>query len=154
MSDEIGASTDVVRQICRNHAQSRGPLMPILHELTERFGFVPPNTIPVVAEELNLTRAEVYGVFSFYDDFKSEPPAPHTVKVCRAEACQANGGRAVWDAAEATAAQSSGVEVEDVYCLGNCACSPAVQVDHRTIGRVDSAKVTQIIRDLDGRVTQ
>ena len=113
-----------------------GALLPILHAVQDALGYVPPDALPTIAYELNLTRADVHGVVSFYHDFRSTPPGRHVVKVCRAEACQARGARAL----EAHAKQALGIDfgettpdgavtLEAVYCLGNCGCGPSVLVD-------------------------
>lgn len=132
-----------VREITAEHASSRGPLLPILHAVQEEFGFVDPAAVPVIADELNLAVAEVHGVVSFYRDFRTEPPGQVQVKVCRAEACRSVGSEAL--AAHAvdrcgtkpggTAADGS-VSLDDVFCLGNCALGPSVEIDGRVLGRV------------------
>ncbi|MDN3517562.1 NAD(P)H-dependent oxidoreductase subunit E [Aquisalimonas lutea] len=149
MNNSSEISPDTVRAICAAHAHRRGPTLEILHALQREFGFVPSSALPVIAEELNVTRAEVHGVFSFYHDLRDQPPPRHTVRVCRAEACQSMGARAVWDAAQRAASTTPSVEVSEVFCLGNCACSPAIQVDERTRGRMDPGRVTGIIEQLD-----
>jgi len=119
------------------HREVAGALLPILHAVQEALGFVPPEALALIAHELNLTRAEVHGVVTFYHHFRSTPPGRHTVRLCRAEACQALGARAL----EAHAKKSLGVgfhettsdgalTLEPVYCLGNCGCGPSLLVDH------------------------
>lgn len=119
--------------------------MPILHEVQATQGCVTDQAVVEIAQALNLSRAEVFGVVTFYHDFHRAPQQTHSLKVCRAEACQAVGGREVW-AAATTAAQNNGAEValEAVYCLGNCACAPSVQLDGRTLGRMDAQRVTAL----------
>lgn len=135
-----------VEEIVAAHAHLEGPLLPILHALQAAFGFVPRDAIPVVAQALNLTRAEVFGVVSFYHDFREAPAGRRVVKLCRAEACQAVGGRAVSDAVlrhfrigwgETTA--DGAVTVEPVYCLGLCSVAPSALVDGEPHGRVEAA---------------
>jgi formate dehydrogenase subunit gamma len=128
-----------------------GPLLPILHELQQAFGHVPTEALPVVAEALNLSRAEVHGVVSFYHDFRREPAGRHVLKLCQAEACQSMGGQAVTAAmsralgiALGETSADGAVTLEAVYCLGLCACAPAAMLDGEPIGRLDAAAVRQI----------
>lgn len=128
-----------------------GPLLPILHGVQDEFGHVPQDALPVIAEALNLSRAEVHGVVTFYHDYRREPAGRHVVKLCRAEACQAMGG----DAFAAKLKQLLGigfhetsangaVTLEPVYCLGLCACAPAAMVDGEVIGRLDADAIKEI----------
>ncbi len=138
-------------EICARHIGRPGALLPILHDVHHRFGHISREAVAGIAANLNLTRAEVDGVVSFYADFKAEPTTGRRIRVCRAEACQASGGREVWNAAVSAAEASDGrVEVEAVYCLGNCACGPSAELDGRTLGRVDVDRVSALIRDLSG----
>jgi formate dehydrogenase subunit gamma len=123
-----------VREIVTQHAEWRGPLLPVLHAVQAELGYVDPAVVPVIAHELNLSVAEVHGVVSFYRDFRSAPPAPVQVRVCRSEACQAVGGEAL--AHHAAQHRTVGeVDVDDVFCLGNCALGPSVEVNGRVHGR-------------------
>ena len=129
-------------------------LVQILHAFVERFGWVSEAAIRELADALNLSRAEVHGVVSYYHDFRTSPPGKHIVKVCQAEACQAMGSRALTQHAVAALGvpMSSGDEaftLEPVYCLGNCACSPAVMIDGTTYGRVDPARFDELLADLE-----
>lgn len=137
-----------VREVVAPHLRREGPLLPILHDVQAAFGHVPEAAVGVIAEALNLTRAEVHGVISFYHDFRAAPAGRHIVKICRAEACQAVGGAALgaqvldrlgiaWGETTADGA----VTVEPVYCLGLCACAPAAMVDGAVIGRADTARL-------------
>jgi formate dehydrogenase subunit gamma len=136
-----------------------GPLLPILHELQEEFGHVPPETLPVIAEALNLSRAEVHGVVSFYHDFRREPAGRHVLKLCRAEACQSMGAdaiaalmqRALGIGFYETSADGA-VTLEPVYCLGLCACAPAALLDGEPHGRLDAAAVKEIAEEIAGEV--
>ena len=122
-------------------------LVQILHGFLERFGWISEDAIRRLASELNLSRAEVHGVVSYYHDFRTEPPGKHIIKICAAEACQSMGSRSI----EAHAAAKLGnqdVTVEPVYCLGNCACSPAIMVDGKTYGRVTSERFDEIVDSL------
>lgn len=123
-------------------------LIQILHEFLDRFGWISEDAIRQLASELNLSRAEVYGVVSYYHDFRTSPPGEHIVRVCEAESCQAMGGRRLSEHAKATLAGKN-VTLEPVYCLGNCACSPAVMVDGRTYGRVDTERFDAIVATLE-----
>jgi formate dehydrogenase subunit gamma len=114
--------------IFANHQHRPGALLPILHDIQEVLGYVPDDAVPLIAQELNLSRAEVHGVISYYHYFRQTPPGKHVVRVCCAEACQANGSEAL--AAHAAARlQDSDVTLEPVYCLGLCASGPSVQID-------------------------
>ncbi|MDA3919354.1 MAG: NAD(P)H-dependent oxidoreductase subunit E [Salinisphaera sp.] len=144
MTNESIDAEAAVRQICAAYADRQGPLLPILHAIQKSAGHVSDAAIEVIADELNLSRAEVFGVVTFYHDFHRKPHATHVLKVCRAEACQAVGGREVWSAASTVEARGD-VGVEAVYCLGNCACAPSVQLDGRTLGRMDAARVTALL---------
>jgi formate dehydrogenase subunit gamma len=139
------------------HAGRPGPLLPILHAIQERLGCVPAEAVPFVAQALNLTRAEVHGVISFYHDFRDHPPGRHLLKICRAESCQALGA----DALVAHAKQRLGVEfhetttdgaitLEPVYCLGNCALSPAVLVGEDLRGRMTAERFDALVDELRG----
>jgi formate dehydrogenase subunit gamma len=124
------------------HRGVAGALLPILHAIQDELGFVPPAAQPVIARALNITRADVHGVVSFYHDFRGAPPGRHVVKLCRAEACQAVGADAL--AAAFTARHGVGfgetsrdrhLTLDAVYCLGNCALGPSAMVDGRLVGR-------------------
>ena len=128
-----------------------GPLLPILHALQERYGHVDEAMVRLISAALNLSRAEVYGVVSFYHDFRKEPHGRHVLKVCRAEACQSAGGDALAASIEAALGLKFGetssdrqVTLEAVYCLGLCATAPSAMLDGRLIGRLSSAKVAAI----------
>src|SRR5262245_31250540 len=108
-----------------------GPLLPVLHRMQDRLGFIPPESIPPIAKALNLSRAEVHGVVSFYHDFRSARPGRHVVRICLAEACQAMGAERLRDHARQSlqvdlhaTTRDGAVTLEPVYCLGNCACAP------------------------------
>ncbi len=119
------------------HRGERGALLPILHDIQAEFGYVDKSVVPIIADELNLSRADVYGVLSFYHDFHEQPVRGTVVRVCRAEACQANGAEAVFEHAQ----QLPGVTAEQVFCFGNCALGPAVEIGGRLHGRVDAARL-------------
>ena len=132
-----------------------GGLLPLLHAIQGELGYVPESTVPAIATGLNLSRAEVHGVISFYHDFKTHPVGRHTVQICRAEACQSMGSRQL----EAHAKQALGIDyhettadgsitLEPVYCLGNCACSPSVRINDDIVARVDAARFDELVAKL------
>ena len=142
----------VVRRIIAEHKGRPGPLLEVLHAIQAALGFVPAAAVPVVAEGLNLSRAEVHGVVTFYHYFRHSRPGTHTVHLCQAEACQSMGAEAL----TAHARQRLGIgfhettpngrfSLEPIYCLGNCACSPAVMIDGRLYGRVTAERFDQLI---------
>ncbi|MEQ9259812.1 MAG: formate dehydrogenase subunit gamma [Roseovarius sp.] len=147
-------SKEDIRTLVEEHLGLEGPLLPILHALQKSFGHIPQAALPVVAEALNISRAELHGVISFYHDFRAAPAGRHVLKICRAEACQAVGGTAL---AEATLGKlglewhgttpNGALTVEPVYCLGLCACGPAAMVDGKVVGRVDAAKLEAILAE-------
>lgn len=128
-----------------------GPLLPILHEIQAEFGYVPQESLPVIARELNLSRAEVHGVVSFYHDYRDHPTGRHVLKLCRAEACQSMGGDALAERIKALlgidfhqTTLDGAVTLEPVYCLGLCSCAPAAMLDGEVHGRLDA----DLARDL------
>lgn len=132
--------------------QLPGALLPILHALQDEFGYIDKAAVPLIADALNLSAAEVHGVISFYHDFRTRPPGRHVLQICRAEACQSMGCRTLVDhvrdrfqvaLGEATPDQS--LTVEAVYCLGNCACAPAVMLDGDLHGRVSTKVLDRLI---------
>jgi len=146
-----------VQAIVEKHAGRPGATLPILHDIQAELGYIPDEAIAVVAEGLNLSRAEIFGVVTFYADFRREPVGKHLVQVCRGEACQAMGGRKL----EEHACQSLGCEfhqttadgavsLEPVFCLGNCACSPSIRIGDEIYGRVDEGQFDELIGELRG----
>ena len=136
------------------HASLRGPLLPVLHALQETFGYVDPRAVPLVAKVLNLSRAEVYGVLTFYPDLRSTPPGKIRVQVCRGEACQSVGGHALARHATSSLGVDFGgttadgsVTLDEVFCLGNCALGPTVTVDGHLHGRVRTAELDRLVHD-------
>jgi formate dehydrogenase subunit gamma len=132
-------------------------LVQVLHAFIERYGFIGDDAIRQLAKTLNLSRAEVHGVVSFYHDFRTEPPGDNVVKICQAEACQAMGARELTQHAEEKLGVSlhgttgdGNVTLEPVYCLGNCACSPAVMVNDKVYGRVDDGKLDGLLESFGG----
>jgi formate dehydrogenase subunit gamma len=135
-------------EIIAEHSKVEGATLVILHALQEAFGYVPEDALPMIANELNLSRAEVYGVFTFYHDFRAKPAGRHVLKLCRAEACQAAGGDALVARAEEKLGVALGnttpderVTLEPIYCLGLCATAPSAMLDGRLFGRLDEARI-------------
>jgi formate dehydrogenase subunit gamma len=146
------AEHDAVRRIVAELKHRPGPLIEVLHAIQIQLGYVPEGAVAVVAEGLNLSRAEVHGVVTFYHYFRHHRPGKHTVSVCQAEACQSMGAEAL----TAHAKRTLGVDfnettpngrftLEPVYCLGNCACSPAVMMDGKLYGRVTPERFDALI---------
>ncbi|EPX75615.1 formate dehydrogenase subunit gamma [Salipiger mucosus] len=147
-------TVDDIREVIAPHLDREGPLLPILHAVQAAWGCVPDAAVPVIAEALNLSRAEVHGVVSFYHDFREAPAGRHVLRLCRAEACQAMGGKALSEAVLGKLGVSWGettadgaVTVEPVYCLGLCACAPAAMVDGRVVGRADAARLDALLAE-------
>ena len=133
----------VVQRAIATHAAEPGGLLPLLHAIQDALGWLPPDALPIVALALNLSRAEVHGVISFYHDFRTRPPGRRVVKICRAESCQAMGSDALVKHACSTLGMALGstradgaFTLEPVYCLGNCALSPSIMVDGKLHGWV------------------
>ncbi|MCA0851020.1 formate dehydrogenase subunit gamma [Salipiger thiooxidans] len=145
-------TADEIQALIDGQMHLEGPLLPILHALQEAYDHVPEAALGMIAETLNLTKAEVHGVMSFYHDFRKAPAGRHVVKICRAEACQSMGANALSDAVleklgigwGGTTPDGS-VTVEAVYCLGLCACAPAAMVDDQLIARADAARLEKAL---------
>lgn len=144
-----------VQQILESLQHKPGALLPILHAIQDSQGYIPPESIQMIADALQQTRAEVHGVVTFYHHFRLSPPGKHVVQICRAEACQARGVRAL----EAHAKHTLGVDyhgttadreitLEPVYCLGNCACGPSIRVGDQIMGRVDAERFDTLVEEL------
>jgi formate dehydrogenase subunit gamma len=146
------AGEETIRSIIARHRARRGPLIEILHEVQRALGYVPSGAVSLIAHELNLSRADVHGVLTFYHYFRSSSPGRRFVRVCRAESCQAMGARELEAHARRTLGIGFGettadgaVTLEPVYCLGLCAMSPAVMVDDEVHGRVSPAKLDDLL---------
>lgn len=140
----------VVGDVIESHDARPELLIQILHGVRDRLGWIPAEAIRQLAEALNLSRADVHGVVSYYHDFRTEPPGKHVIKVCQAEACQAMGSRELTAHAERTLGvemntSSPDVTLEPVFCLGNCACSPSIMIDGKTHGRVDNSRFDALV---------
>ena len=132
-----------------------GALLPILHSIQNSLAYIPSEHVKEIADALNLSRAEVHGVITFYHSFKTQPLGKHVIEVCRAESCQAKGGRAIEAAVKAKlgidfeqTTQDGKISLEPVYCLGNCGCSPAIKIDTQIYGRVSEESAAQLIDKL------
>jgi formate dehydrogenase subunit gamma len=141
-------------EIIAQHTHLEGATLVILHALQAAFGYVPEPAIPLIASALNLSRAEVHGVFTFYHDFRREPAGKHVLKLCRAEACQAAGGDALAARAEAKLGIVMGnttaderVTLEPIYCLGLCATAPSAMLDGRVVGRLNEARIDALVAE-------
>jgi len=149
-------SAEKTAQIIAEHKGLEGPLLPILHALQAAFGYIDRAAEPIIAEALNVSRAEVHGVVTFYHDFREHPAGRHVLKLCRAEACQAAGGEALAAQAEASLGVAFGqtsadgrVTLEPVYCLGLCSVSPSAMLDGRVIARLDQKKLDVLVAETD-----
>lgn len=144
------APAALVAQVLAQHAGRPGALLPVLHDVQAALGHVPPSCVPAIAEALNLSRAEVHGVLSYYQDFRSSPAGRHRLRICMAEACQACSAEALMAHSETLLGCNAGATTADgqwtlepVYCLGLCAQSPAVQIDQQLHACVTPAKLQQ-----------
>lgn len=149
------ASTGIEARTAAVIAELRGlegPLLPILHGIQDEFGYVPRESLPVIAEALNISNAEVHGVATFYHDYRTHPAGRHVLKLCQAEACQSMGSDAI--AAQVKqrlgigfheTAKDGSVTLEPVYCLGLCACAPSAMLDGDVIGRLDADAIDEIV---------
>jgi formate dehydrogenase subunit gamma len=147
---------EIVECAMSDHKGKVGALMPVLHSIQEKLGFIPAEAVPMIAQAMNLSRAEIQGVIGFYHDFKTEPAGEHMVQLCRAEACQAMGSREL----ELHVKQRLGIDfgettddgmftLEPVYCLGNCACAPSIRINEGTHARMSSSQFDQLITGLE-----
>lgn len=155
MADVLDLDAARIDGIVARHAGVRGALLPILHALQEALGCVPEQAVPRIAHALNLSRAEVHGVVTFYHDYRRLPPGRHVVKLCQAEACQAMGSRDLAGHAQRTLGVSLGettpdgrVTLEPTYCLGLCATAPSAMIDGRLMGRASATKLDRALEAL------
>ena len=145
----------LLAQLLSQYENTPGGLLPLLHAIQEDLGYIPPESIPSMAEVMNLSVAEVHGVISFYHDFKTSPGGRHTLQICAAESCQAAGGKALAQLAQeqlgiefGETADDGSVTLEKVYCLGNCACSPSIRIDNETYARLDATRLKTLIETI------
>jgi formate dehydrogenase subunit gamma len=157
MSGRTAFDADLARTLIDRKRAMRGAMLPILHDLQDEFGYIDERAIPLIADALNISKAETFGVISFYHDFRRSPADGRVLKLCRAESCQAMGCEELVahlanrhgikvDDEDARA----GLHVESVYCLGNCALSPAALLDGAPIGRLDRDRIDAIVADAEG----
>ena len=147
---------EMIESVLATHKAKLGALLPVLHAVQEKLGYIPAEAVPMLASGLNLSRAEIHGVMSFYHDFRSAPAGKHLIHLCRAEACQAMGAREL----EQHACKRLGINygetsadglftLEPVYCLGNCACSPSLRIDDDLHARVTIGKFDELLEQLE-----
>lgn len=146
-------SAEEIDAIVSRYFDREGPLLPILHDVQATWGHIPDAAVPLIARALNLSRADVWGVVTFYHDLRTEPAGKHVLKICRAEACQAMGCEGLVERAEqrlgVTCGQTSAdgrVTLEAVYCLGLCATAPSAMLDGKVVGRLDEARLEALIK--------
>jgi len=155
MSSSSVSLKEIVQSAVAAHRGKIGALMPILHSIQDKLGYIPQDAVPMIASAINLSRAEGNGVMSFYHDFRTEPAGQHLIHLCRAEACQAMGSREL----ERHVCERLGINygettadgmftLEPVYCLGNCACSPSLRINDELHARVSPAKFDALVESL------
>ena len=154
MKTMLPADADTVRRIVADMQGRPGPLIEVLHSVQAALGYVPPDAVPILAEALNLSRAEVHGVVTFYHFFRETPAGRHTVSVCRAEACQSMGADGLAEHAKRRlgvdfhgTTSDGAFSLEPIYCLGNCALSPAAMIDGQLHGRVSPQRFDELIAE-------
>lgn len=147
-------ATDRATELIAEFKDREGPVLPILHAMQETFGHVPEEAAPLIAEYLNLSRAEVHGVITFYHDFRRAPAGRHVLKLCRAEACQSCGCDDLIEHAEKRLGVKLGdtttdgrITIEAVYCLGLCSTAPSAMIDGRLVGRLDEKKLDNLLAE-------
>jgi len=156
MNPSASALREAVDNAVESHRDRIGALLPVLHSVQDRLGFIPREAVALIAGAMSLSRAEIHGVMSFYHDFRAEPPGKHLVHLCRAEACQAMGAAGL----EQHARERLGIDygettndgqftLEPVYCLGNCACSPSVRINDEIHARVSPERFDELISALE-----
>ncbi len=161
MGQEVGASLSFdegrALEIIEKLAHLEGAMLPILHALQEAFGYIDERMVPLVAQALNISRAETHGAISFYHDFRHAPAGRHVLRICRAESCQSMGCEGLVDhlrhAHHIEPGQTSAngvITIENVYCLGQCAVSPAALIDGEPIGRLNEARLDALLSQLNG----
>lgn len=159
INDPVVSASEIeqVAKIAEQRKSLPGALLPILHQVQATLGFVPKAAVPIIAQELNLSRAEVHGVLSFYHHFRTERPAKYCISLCRAEACQALHAREL----EQHVKQHLNIDfhritedhrfsLEPVYCLGNCACGPSLMINGQVHGRVTPQSFDNLLKSLAG----
>ena len=154
-SSQASPEQALIDQLVQQHAGEPGALLPLLHAIQDKLGFIPASCVASVAQGLNLSRAEVHGVVTYYHFFRSTAPGKHVIQVCRAEACQSCGSEELWALAEqllgckAHETSANGLySLEPVYCLGLCASSPAVQIDDKVYARMNQTRMARLVADI------
>jgi formate dehydrogenase subunit gamma len=157
MSASAVALKEIVETAVDRHRGCIGALMPTLHSIQDTLGFIPPDAVPMLAQAMSLSRAEIHGVITFYHDFRTEAPGKHVIHLCRAEACQAMGSRKLEEHVRTRLSVDFGetttdgkFTLEPVYCLGNCACSPSIRIDDAIHARVTPDRFDELISGLEG----
>ncbi|NNE38283.1 MAG: formate dehydrogenase subunit gamma [Gammaproteobacteria bacterium] len=155
MDEKLRKDRKLPESVFAEYGQMPGALLPVLHAVQEHFGYIPKETVPEIAEALNLSRAEVHGVISFYHHFRSTPPGKLHIQLCRAEACQAMGSANLERHVKASlnvdyhqTSNNGDYSLEPVYCLGNCACTPSVMINDQLYGQVSPERFDEIMSDL------
>ena len=158
MSSSVVALREIVETVIQTHQGKIGALLPVLHSIQEKLGHIPSESVPMIAGAMNLSRAEVNGVMSFYHDFRTEPAGEHILHLCRAEACQAMGSRELEDHVKTRLGidygetTSNGLfTLEPVYCLGNCACAPSLRVNDDLHARVTAETFDALIAQMEAQ---
>lgn len=152
---ETGINNLKVQEVIESLKNIPGALLPILHGIQNELGYIPNETVPEIAKALNLSRAEVHGVISFYHYFRDTPPGKHTIHLCRAESCQAMDSKTLEDHVKAKlgidyheTTKDGAFSLEPVYCLGLCACSPSMQIDEEVYGKVSAESFDEAIKNM------
>ena len=155
MSEQELDRDATISRVLQEQKDRPGALLPILHGIQEALGYVPREAVAQIAQALNLSRAEIHGVVSFYHHFRTSPPGRHTVYLCRAESCQAMGANQLVAHAKAKlgidfheTTRDGAFTLEPIYCLGNCACSPAMMIDEEVYGRVTPERFEEVVRNV------
>ena len=149
-------NSSVASDVIDDLKEKSGAMLPILHALQDTFGYIDAEAMPLIADALNVSRAEVHGVVTFYHDFHIAPPSRHVLKLCRAEACQSAGGDRLAERAKAHLKLNFGemtadgrVSLEPVYCLGLCSVAPSAMLDGRIVGRLDDRKLDSLLTEVE-----
>ena len=138
----------LIRKIVEDNMHLNGALLPILHEINNSFGFVSNQAIGIISEVLNITKAEIDGVVSFYEDFKNEPNEKNKLKVCCSEACQSRGSINLYNHFKNLSKENQNYIVEPVYCLGNCSMTPSVMYNGKVYGRCSITFIQDKLNDI------
>lgn len=152
---------ETVREIIQRLKSKPGALLPVLHAVQEYIGHIPDNVVPIIADEMLLTRAEIHGVISFYAHFRNHPTGKHIVEICRAEACQSVGCRQLEEHAKNTlnidyqqTTDCGSITLEPVYCLGNCATGPSIRINDDIHGRVTPERFDELVENCRQRLQE